>query len=130
MHYLLSARLRRIILSTFVILLSFKSFAQNTAPQSTQTQPATTQPSPTVPTPKVDPAQISNQQAVDFYKQAKTSGMSDMDIEKAALQKGYTLDQISAMRKRLENPDKNGKEVKNPNRDALDETREQDDRDR
>ncbi|MCF0058304.1 SLBB domain-containing protein [Dyadobacter sp. CY356] len=130
MHYLLSAKLRRSILSTFIILLSFNSFAQNTAPQSTQTQPAaTTQPAQTAPAQKVDPAQISNQQAVDFYKQAKTSGMSDMDIERAALQKGYTLDQISAMRKRLLNPDKNAKEVKNPNREALDETREQNERD-
>ena len=129
MHYLFSVRLRASILSTFVILLSLNSFAQNTAPQPAQTQPAPNQPAATppstsVPAQKVDPAQISNQQAVDFYQQAKSAGLSDMDIEKAALQKGYTLDQISAMRKRLQNPDKKLQEVKDPKRDELDETRE------
>jgi len=66
------------ILLVFSLLLQTKSIAQ-----------------------KIDPASISNEQAIDFYKKAKASGMSDMDIEQAALQKGYTLDQISAMRKRL-----------------------------
>lgn len=51
---------------------------------------------------KIDPNSISNEQAVEFYKKAKASGLSDMDIEQAALQKGYTLDQISAMRNRLQ----------------------------
>ena len=51
---------------------------------------------------KIDPNSVSNEQAVDFYKKAKASGMSDMDIEQAALQRGYTLDQITAMRKRLQ----------------------------
>ncbi|TDE13142.1 SLBB domain-containing protein [Dyadobacter psychrotolerans] len=50
----------------------------------------------------IDPSTISNSQAVEYYKKAKASGMSDMDIEQAALQKGYTLDQISAMRKKLQ----------------------------
>ncbi len=51
----------------------------------------------------IDPTSITNEQAVEFYKKAKATGMSDMDIEQAALQKGYTLDQINAMRKRLQN---------------------------
>jgi polysaccharide export outer membrane protein len=127
MHYLFSIRLRTSILLTFVILFSFNSFAQNTTNQPTQSQPVVTPPSSTLPVQKVDPAQISSQQAVDFYNHAKSAGMTDMDIEKAALQRGYTLDQISTMRKRLQNPGKIETEVKDPNRDELDETRDQDD---
>ncbi len=94
------------------------AFAQNTTPQL-----------PTDPTqPKVDPSQVTNQQAVDFYNQAKSAGMSDMDIEKAALQRGYTLDQISAMRKRLQQKPSD-QQTNDPNRDELDETRDQDDAD-
>jgi polysaccharide biosynthesis/export protein len=74
----------------------------------------------------VDPNTISNEQVLDFYKKAKASGLSDMDIEQAALQKGYTLDQISAMRKRLQDaqgqvgPTTTGKTV-------LDQTRKNND---
>ncbi|MCE7065385.1 SLBB domain-containing protein [Dyadobacter sp. CY326] len=98
-------------------------FAQNTAPQQIPTQTAPAQ----LPTTQPNPTQTSNQQAVDFYNQAKSAGMSDMDIEKAAMQRGYTLDQISAMRKRLQKPDE--KAAPDPNRDELDETRDQDELD-
>jgi polysaccharide export outer membrane protein len=78
--------------------------------------------------PKIDPSQVTNQQAVDFYNQAKSAGLSDMDIERAALQRGYTLDQISVMRKRLQQRP-NEKHTDDPNRDQLDETRDQDEAD-
>jgi len=123
MHYLYFPGKHKYFL--FVLLLSlfqFAAIAQNTTPTPVPTQaPAA---AVNAPQGKVDPSQISNQQAVDFYKQAKSAGMSDMDIENAAMQRGYTLDQISAMRKRLQSGDK---EVKDPNRDELDETRKSDD---
>jgi polysaccharide biosynthesis/export protein len=98
-----------------LLLANIGVFAQNnTSPQLPITVPDPTQP-------KVDPSKVTNQQAVDFYNQAKSAGMSDMDIERAALQRGYTLDQISTMRKRLQSkPDE--KQPNDPNRDELDET--------
>ncbi|MDR6803574.1 protein involved in polysaccharide export with SLBB domain [Dyadobacter sp. BE34] len=120
MHY--QSFVRSCFRNTLLLLLLLTNigvFAQNnTSPQL-----------PTDPTqPKIDPSQVTNQQAVDFYNQAKSAGMSDMDIEKAALQRGYTLDQISTMRKRLQQkPDE--KQTNDPNRDELDETRDQDDAD-
>ncbi|TKT93281.1 SLBB domain-containing protein [Dyadobacter frigoris] len=69
----------------------------------------------------VDPNSISNEQAVEFYKKAKASGLSDMDIEQAALQKGYTLDQISAMRNRLQQAQTSA--PTQTNRSATDESR-------
>jgi len=124
MHYFSFKRIFSFIFLIISISLYSGSVvvAQNTIPT-----PATTpnnQPSVPVPA-NLNPAQISNNQAVDFYNQAKSAGMSDMDIEKAALQKGYTLDQISAMRKRLQ-PGSKESEVKDPNRDKLDESRDKD----
>lgn len=120
MHY--QSLVRKYVRNTFSLLLiltSVQVFAQNTTP-------TTTSPDPTQQ--KVDPSQVTNQQAVDFYNQAKSAGMSDLDIERAALQRGYTLDQISAMRKRLQQkPDE--KSPEDPNRDELDETRDQDELD-
>jgi protein involved in polysaccharide export with SLBB domain len=108
----------RTVFSLLLILTNVQVFAQNTTPTTTSPDP----------TQKVDPSQVTNQQAVDFYNQAKSAGMSDMDIERAALQRGYTLDQISAMRKRVQQkPDE--KQTEDPNRDELDETRDQDDLD-
>ncbi|MDQ6481880.1 SLBB domain-containing protein [Dyadobacter sp. LHD-138] len=69
----------------------------------------------------VDPNTISSEQAVEFYKKAKASGLSDMDIEQAALQKGYTLDQISAMRNRLQQAQTSS--PTQPNRSTTDESR-------
>ncbi|KAA0991317.1 polysaccharide biosynthesis/export family protein [Dyadobacter aurulentus] len=102
----------------FLIISSLPIFAQNTTPQATQ---PTTQPT-------VDPSQVTNTQAVEFYNQAKGAGMSDMDIERAALQRGYTLDDISTIRRRLQQTSKNNAQ-NDPNRDQIDETREQDDQD-
>jgi len=114
MHYLLLKKLHFIRTALFLILVvSTIAFGQD------QTIPNPI--SPTLPQ-----APTSSSQAVDFYNQAKSSGMSDMDIEKAALQKGYTLDQISAMRKRLQPANKDN-QIKDPNRDELDETRNRDD---
>jgi polysaccharide export outer membrane protein len=121
MHY--HSFSKKYIKSIFPILLMIVSlpvFAQNTVPQTAPTQPAT----PT----QVDPSQISNKQAVEFYNQAKGAGMSDMDIERAALQRGYTLDDISAVRRRLQQTSKDNTQ-KDPNRDKIDDTREQDDKD-
>ncbi|TLV00786.1 SLBB domain-containing protein [Dyadobacter luticola] len=101
------------ILSALLVLVNFEIFAQNTAPQT----PATTSPSP-----------IGNQQAVEFYNQAKDAGMSDMDIERAALQRGYSLDDITSLRKRLQQAPKDNTQNE-PNRDEIDETREQGDQD-
>lgn len=69
----------------------------------------------------IDPNTISNDQAVEFYKKAKASGLSDMDIEQAALQKGYNLDQISAMRNRLQQAQTSS--PTQPNRSTTDESR-------
>ncbi|MCE7058642.1 SLBB domain-containing protein [Dyadobacter sp. CY343] len=103
----------------FLIISSLSVFAQNTAPQTTQ--PAGQ--------PTVDPSQVTNTQAVEFYNQAKGAGMSDMDIERAALQRGYSLDDISTIRRRLQQTSKSNNAQNDPNRDQIDETREQDDRD-
>jgi len=126
MHYLFSKVLKsNFVLFFFLLFVQQRTLAQSTSPQQVpaQTQPTNSQPSVTPVPKKADPVQNYNKQAVDFYNQAKSAGMSDMDIEKAALQKGYTLDQISAMRKRLQ-PGAKEAEVKDPNRDELDETRD------
>ncbi|MCE7069501.1 SLBB domain-containing protein [Dyadobacter sp. CY327] len=121
MHYL-SKTVNAIRIAFFILLISTVTQAQDPVPQTPTTVPGQTTPTPSTGAP------VSNSQAVEFYNQAKQSGMSDMDIEKAALQRGYTLDDISAMRKRLEQTSKDN--TKNdPNRDQLDETREQDDLD-
>jgi polysaccharide export outer membrane protein len=129
MHYLIFRILKSCsLLLSLLLFAQVIAIAQNTSPQQipNQAQPSPTQPAVTPAPKKIDPAQNYNQQAVDFYNQAKSAGMSDMDIEKAALQKGYTLDQISAMRRRLQKGDQNT-EVKDPNRDKLDETRDKPD---
>ncbi|NIJ51578.1 polysaccharide biosynthesis/export family protein [Dyadobacter arcticus] len=125
MHYQSqSKKYLKSIFSLFLILVNLQVFAQNTDQQQSPTE----NPVLRILTPQTDPSQINNQQAVDFYNQAKSSGMSDLDIERAALQRGYTLDQISAMRRRLQQkPDE--KKMNDPNRDQLDETRDQDDLD-
>lgn len=45
--------------------------------------------------------QLSDSQVKAFYERAKSSGMSEMQIEQAALAQGFTLSDISLMRKRL-----------------------------
>ncbi len=123
MHYLTLQRLSRLLTVFLLLITATLSFGQDpapTVPAIPPTQPTTPQPTPTAP--------VSNTQAIEFYNQAKSAGMSDMDIERAALQRGYTLDDISAMRKRLEQTSKDN--TKNdPNRDEIDESRHQDDED-
>ncbi|QRR03405.1 SLBB domain-containing protein [Dyadobacter sandarakinus] len=110
--------------------LSFAAFGQNTStqqptqPQTTTTQPQTNPQNNNTTTP-TDPNQVSNQQAVEFYNRAKSAGMTDMDIERAALQRGYTLDQISAMRKRLQQPSQQTQPATTTNRGEQDESRQQ-----
>ena len=45
--------------------------------------------------------QLSDSQVKAFYERAKASGMSEMQIEQAALAQGFTLSDISLMRKRI-----------------------------
>ncbi|AEI50312.1 SLBB domain-containing protein [Runella slithyformis] len=45
--------------------------------------------------------QLSDSQVKAFYERAKSGGMSEMQIEQAALAQGFTLSDISLMRKRL-----------------------------
>ena len=71
----------------------------------------------------IDPNSISNEQALEFYKRAKASGLTDMAIEQAALEKGYTLDQISAMRNRLQQAQTSA--PTGPDRSNTDESRRQ-----
>lgn len=51
---------------------------------------------------KINPGSISNDQLLKYYQQAKATGMSDMQIEKAAMEKGYTIDDITRLRQRLD----------------------------
>ncbi len=50
----------------------------------------------------VDPSQLSNRQLLNYYNQAKASGMTDMEIEQAALARGYTITDINNLRQRLQ----------------------------
>ncbi|GAB3987137.1 SLBB domain-containing protein [Spirosoma daeguense] len=45
--------------------------------------------------------QLSDEDIVNFYKRAQASGLSEMQIEQAAMSQGYTLDDIAKMRKRI-----------------------------
>lgn len=67
------------ILVLFILVSNIASFAQN-----------------------IDPSQLSNRQLLNYYNQAKASGMTDMEIEQAALARGYTLNDINALRARLQ----------------------------
>jgi polysaccharide export outer membrane protein len=130
MHYSLRRGIKPFYTLALFLTTITLTIGQNTVP----TVPATTpnqqlpaqQPSgQQLPTPGTP---ISNSQALEFYNQAKSAGMSDMDIEKAALQRGYTMDDISSMRKRLQQSSKDN--TKNdPNRDEIDDSRQQDDED-
>ncbi|MBB5284232.1 protein involved in polysaccharide export with SLBB domain [Rhabdobacter roseus] len=48
-----------------------------------------------------NPSQLSNSQLLQYYQKAKASGMSDMQIEQAAMAQGFTLDDIAKLRRRL-----------------------------
>ncbi len=45
--------------------------------------------------------QLSDEDVQNFYKKAQASGMSEVQIEQAAMSQGYTLDDIAKMRKRI-----------------------------
>ncbi|WP_373331136.1 polysaccharide biosynthesis/export family protein [Salmonirosea aquatica] len=49
-----------------------------------------------------NPSQMSNAQLLRYYQQAKASGMTDMEIEQAAMARGFTVDDIAKLRQRLE----------------------------
>jgi polysaccharide export outer membrane protein len=125
MHYHLIQRITPSFALFLLLLISTFTFAQDPAPT---TPTPVTPPAQQVPAQPTPAAPVTNSQAVEFYNQAKSAGMSDMDIEKAALQRGYTLDDISAMRKRLQQTSKDN--TKNdPNRDEIDDSRQQSDED-
>ena len=44
---------------------------------------------------------LSDDQVVEFYRRAQASGLSEAQIENAAMSQGYTLDDITKMRRRL-----------------------------
>lgn len=45
--------------------------------------------------------QLSDEDVENFYKRAQASGLSEIQIEQAAMSQGYTLDDIAKMRKRI-----------------------------
>ena len=45
--------------------------------------------------------QLSDEDVQNFYKRAQASGLSEVQIEQAAMSQGYTLDDIAKMRKRM-----------------------------
>ncbi|GAB4026579.1 SLBB domain-containing protein [Spirosoma gilvum] len=46
--------------------------------------------------------QLSDEEVESFYKRAQASGLSEAQIEQAAMSQGYTLDDIAKMRKRID----------------------------
>jgi len=51
---------------------------------------------------------LNDDQVMDFYQQALKSGMSEMQIEQAAMAQGFTLTDISKMRQRIMSAKKSG----------------------
>lgn len=45
--------------------------------------------------------QLSDEDVQNFYRKAQASGLSEIQIEQAAMSQGYTLDDIAKMRKRM-----------------------------
>lgn len=45
--------------------------------------------------------QLSDEDVQNFYRKAQASGLSEVQIEQAAMSQGYTLDDIAKMRKRI-----------------------------
>lgn len=45
--------------------------------------------------------QLSDEQIIDFYRQAQSRGLSEAQIEQAAMSQGYTLTDITTMRRRI-----------------------------
>ncbi|WP_373514107.1 SLBB domain-containing protein [Persicitalea sp.] len=72
-----------------------------------------------------DPSQMSNSQLMKYYQQAKASGMSDMQIEQAAMARGFTLDDIAKLRGRLTNAQSENPSINRSRRDSLNGGRRQ-----
>lgn len=45
--------------------------------------------------------QLSDEQVAEFYRRAQASGLTEVQIEQAAMNQGYTLDDIAKMRRRI-----------------------------
>jgi polysaccharide biosynthesis/export protein len=45
--------------------------------------------------------QLSDEQVAEFYRKAQASGMTELQIEQAAMSQGYTLDDVTKMRRRI-----------------------------
>ncbi len=45
--------------------------------------------------------QLSDEQVAEFYRKAQASGLTEIQIEQAAMSQGYTLDDVAKMRRRL-----------------------------
>ena len=66
---------------------------------------------------------MSTSQMLRYYQQAKASGLSDMEIEQAALARGFTLDDIAKLRRQLEGAQSEGGNRVGGKRDTLGVTR-------
>lgn len=45
--------------------------------------------------------QLSDEQVAEFYRKAQASGLTEIQIEQAAMNQGYTLDDVAKMRRRI-----------------------------
>lgn len=79
-HFLHRSRSFHAILLVFLLAGAFQAVAQR--PRS-----------------RVD--QLSDEDVQNFYRKAQASGLSEVQIEQAAMSQGYTLDDIAKMRKRM-----------------------------
>ncbi|SOD95122.1 SLBB domain-containing protein [Spirosoma fluviale] len=79
-HFLHHSRSLHALLLVFLLAGSFHAVAQR--PRS-----------------RVD--QLSDEDVQNFYRKAQASGLSEVQIEQAAMSQGYTLDDIAKMRKRM-----------------------------
>jgi protein involved in polysaccharide export with SLBB domain len=70
-------------------------------------------------------SQVSSSQAMDYYNQAKAKGMSDMQIEQAALAQGLTLSDIAEMRQKIEGNSRSANGKTTTNADSLTGPRKQ-----
>ncbi|MCU0340254.1 MAG: SLBB domain-containing protein [Spirosomaceae bacterium] len=69
--------------------------------------------------------QLSDSQVKSFYERAKASGMSEMQIEQAALAQGFTLSDISLMRKRIAEVQTQANDIQGDSQDTVVNTRQQ-----
>jgi polysaccharide export outer membrane protein len=122
MHYLKNSQASKLFLGVIfaLFLLSTNlSFAQ-TPTKVQPIPPGTIRPA----SPGTIPLnQVPTQQATDYYNRAKSAGMSDADIQKAGMQRGFSADQINEIMKRVKDGG-TSQESKDPGRDKVDETRE------